>query len=530
MGEIDCAGPVSSRSQAQRKLILETMLVPPPESRVFGPPTPEFVFWDNAIAQQRYLDLVPGVSDHEKAYVKWHQGHPAAATWAELTLRERAEWVQFYFNFNTNGLKVEDVSGEETVVKDRKEHSMYVASAMYKKQVIPEEKKEVMRQKVYDVNGTFIGYLNTDVSGDEKTKLSKGQVIKKRGSGTVVKQKIYGPENGVKKRGPWRPTKHHGPPVDDSLIDPALRSMVTPYPVTRPGHPYAEITAKLKHELREQDPSQWTPVNRPQPGPEPTLATKSRALELPRAQLEQPYIHLSRTSAPKPLSLPRVTLEMFDNQRPLHGNTTNQHYATTLQRPQPPPQFRQQPPQLPRHSSQAPRYITPEINDLPKEHDTSEVQRGLEARLQQPLHRPQLTRPLRQQLPHLPRHSSQAPRYITLTVNDLPKEHDTNKVRRGVEANLQQSLHRPRPQITPQHRQQAPRYIVLEVNDLPKKLDANKVRRGVEDYLDLTAAPADGYQSPYAGHRYQGVGGSGDGSKGEDGEAVRAGYKSPYGL
>jgi hypothetical protein len=125
MGEIDHTGPVSSRSQVQRELILDTMLVPSPESRVFGPPTPEFVFWDNAIAQQRYLDLVPGISDHEKAYVKWHQGHPTAPIWAELTLRERAEWVQFYFNFNTNGLKVEDISGEETVVKDRKEYSMW---------------------------------------------------------------------------------------------------------------------------------------------------------------------------------------------------------------------------------------------------------------------------------------------------------------------------------------------------------------------------------------------------------------------
>jgi hypothetical protein len=48
----------------------------------------------------------------------------------------------------------------------------------------------------------------------------------------------------------------------------------------------------------------------------------------------------------------------------------------------------------------------------------------------------------------------------------------------------------------------------------------------------LTAAPADGYHSPYAGHRYQGIGGSGDGLKGMNGdnEAEREEYKSPYGL
>lgn len=74
--------------------------------------------------------------------------------------------MQFYFDFNTNRLKVKEISDKATVDKDRKEYSKYVASAMKEG---PEVKKEVTKKRVYE-NGKLIGYLNTGVIIHEKGK------------------------------------------------------------------------------------------------------------------------------------------------------------------------------------------------------------------------------------------------------------------------------------------------------------------------------------------------------------------------
>ncbi|KAE9366767.1 hypothetical protein N431DRAFT_471799 [Stipitochalara longipes BDJ] len=351
---------MSNRTKIQRQIIIDEMLAPPPEERVFGPPAPKVIFWNNAIAQQRYLTLVYGVSDHEKAYSKWHRGNPTSPFWNDLSFLERAEWVQFYFNFNTNRLKVEDIDDEATVAGDQREYSEYLA--MFKRKFVPKiekkEEKEEKRQKVYDVNGTFIGYLNREIEADEKAKSRKnkviGGVVKKQSSEVAVKQ--YGPEDAVAKRGPWRPTKHHGPPLaDDDMIDPALRTMGMQPPIVRPALRPSMLDPK--QQPWKQEYSQFSkPILQSQHSSRLILAPKPKPLELPRTQLEIPYSQWPRPTQPKSLDLPRTRLELPYNTWSRSFNSYSQQspkiQQQPIQRPQQATQLPRQVPQLPQQSPQ----------------------------------------------------------------------------------------------------------------------------------------------------------------------------------
>lgn len=238
-----------------------------PENRVFGPPCPGNVDWNNAKYQQELLAKLPGPSSHEKAYEKWRRRFPKEPTWAQLNFMARAQWFQFYLNFKTEDLKIE-VDGEETEDDLRDEMNRY--RDMYERTHKPEPVKKEKETKFYfeDVPPASSGpssnsyYRFVDMTGKSKKKVYYG-------TGYEVKpESSYGADcSGSTSRGtldcaltfngPLSPG-YGLPPIPalapDSMINPVLLAAgMQTYDIS--NRPVASVPSMLQQTMVQPMPS-----------------------------------------------------------------------------------------------------------------------------------------------------------------------------------------------------------------------------------------------------------------------------------
>ena len=459
----------AKRAREQRDLIAKKIACPPRDKRVFGPPTPTNMYWGNAADQQRYLELVQPGSEHEQAYNKWHTGNPTERPWKELNFFERSHWVVFYLDFVKLELKEGvEISDKTTQEQDREEYATFY-KPLYKRKFVPEKVEDTRkRQKVYDVDGKFIGWLNRM---EPKSSRGKGtHVIKKEEAGE--KEKKYGPENAIPKRGPWRPVKAFGPqspPNNDSMIDPALRG--SPSMVTSP--PNILSISDLKLEVPKHVYSQFSPS----PRLPPPLPLSQNPFKLPPPKVEPTYNQWPQTKL-SPLVSSSTTPESATRTWPRYGTSPAQQTPNMQMSPSPRPKFVQR--------------------DKPAARPPPKV------RFQPPYLGTQPTPPIQ---PH--QHAVPSPPLVFQQpyVNTLPPP-----------------AHRPtRPRFTPQSPlSRFPPQVQSNQQptsqDETMNVDTDKFRLDPYGYM-LPAAQAARYKSPYAA----------SGSKEDDGTEKKE-YKSPYAL
>jgi hypothetical protein len=140
------------------------------------------VDWENGERKQRLLALLPDISPQETAYGKWLITHTLERPWAELTYIERAQWAEFYFDLEKQGLRYEDDGNDED--EDEPEGALTWANwadykVLYNEILVPEKKVKKKEQKkdqkllsILDKNGTVIGFFDphTDEELPEKPK------------------------------------------------------------------------------------------------------------------------------------------------------------------------------------------------------------------------------------------------------------------------------------------------------------------------------------------------------------------------
>lgn len=452
------AAKQSKRARKQRKVIADTVSCPPPEKRVFGPPTPTTMCWDNAVVQQRYLEIVAPVSVHENMYNKWHVGNPTAPLWKDLKFVERAHWAQFYFDFEKLALKdCVEIDNAARQAKTREEHVKFYKK-MFKRTFVPEKEKveeNPKRQKVYDVNGTMIGYLNREPDAVEKANSSKDEVVwgsvKKNGSGVHIKQ--YGPDNAIPTRGPWRPVKTLRPATNNNIIDPTLRgppSMVTPPANVKKIRPSLRGSRSMVAPFANYGMVHSSPLNSPSMGTPP--ADDSMIDPALRSLGASPV-------ATSPASIPNVS----DSNLTPRKREDSQFSSPSPRGQRPLPVFAQSPNPF-KVSHPSPQHTYNKWAQRPKP---------------KPLALP--ANPFQYGIQTWPRYRG---------FYGEPAQHKQTSPFQRPQAAV------PRPEFSSQLPHQTQPSPESMVQDATKELDSDKIRLGAYGYM-LATAPRDHYQSPY---------------------------------
>jgi hypothetical protein len=156
----------------------------PAESRVFGPPCENRLDWNAAVHQQRLLSTLAHPSSHEIVYTKWLKGLRLERPWSELNFLERAEWIQFYFDMNTQDLKVAELDSEEMQDKDEAEAKEYVEMAQ--RTIIP-LMHDASGSTTYDTSG-----LLTDNASHSTPDNTSGATTANRSSSYEFKPLVPG--------------------------------------------------------------------------------------------------------------------------------------------------------------------------------------------------------------------------------------------------------------------------------------------------------------------------------------------------